>query len=380
MSISDAAIAALWEGKGDKNFQSAHTGSRNFWLALKLEKGIDVPYRRVLSVLRTIEDYALTQRRVFKFPRQNYNGVRGFFQVVQADSMHVYKYAGFSWILVLVDVYTTKCFARPLKSTQSNETIEAFKSIFSEAGLTPQRIETDRGSEYSGATKAFFHKQKIFWAPKISIHKACFSEFFIYKIRRTLSVKLRQHLTDDWPSLLPSVLQTINGRYASRIGGLKPSEISGPNDDWIVGQAVGEDKFSSPTYEQQEKNQKQALESKSSKYLHRGDYVYLDKKRSPFQKSDETQRLHELMIVDSVHCFNRPCLYKLRTLLDRPVPGLFYRPQLTLTKKPSVDQLFKVESATRPKYIKGVKHYWVKWLGWPDSYSQWVPESQIQRG
>ncbi len=202
MSITDKELRRLWSGE-DPTFHSAHSGSRNFWLALKIEKGIDIPYRRVLSVLRSIEDYAVTQRRVFKFPRQNYDSVRGYFQLVQCDSMVVYPYNGYSRILILVDVFSAKLFARPLKSAKAEETLAALKSIFNEAGEKPARIETDRGGEFAGPTKAYLQKEGIFWAPKISLHKSNFAEYAIYRIRLSLSIKLRQKLTEDWPSILP---------------------------------------------------------------------------------------------------------------------------------------------------------------------------------
>ncbi len=376
MSVSDEELKNLWSGN-DPTFHSAHSGSRNFWLALKVEKGIDVPYRRVLKVLRSIEDYAITQRRVFKFPRQNYNSVRGFFALVQADSMHIFPHNGYTRILILVDVFSAKLFARALKSGTAAETTDALKSIFAEAGTKPSRIETDRGTEFAKETKAYLKKERIFWAPKISLHKANFAEYMVYRCRLSLSIKLRQKLTDDWPSPLPSVVQSLNSRYLKRLGGLRPRDISSSSDDVLVTRQVGESRYSFPTYEEQEANQKKALASHSTKYLHRGDYVYVDKKREPFQKSDEVQKSHEVCIVDSVYCYRSPCLYRVRTLLDKPVAGYYYRPQLTLTTKPNLTDLFKVESASRPKLIKGVKHYWVKWLGWPDTYSQWVPESQI---
>ena len=28
--------------------------------------------------------------------------------------------------------------------------------------------------------------------------------------------------------------------------------------------------------------------------------------------------------------------------------------------------------------IHGVPHIWVKWLGWPDKFNQWVPEQDVR--
>jgi hypothetical protein len=41
-----------------------------------------------------------------------------------------YPYEGYNYALILVDVFSSKLFAEPLKTKQSKEIIEALKKIF----------------------------------------------------------------------------------------------------------------------------------------------------------------------------------------------------------------------------------------------------------
>ena len=81
----------------------------------------------------------------YKFPRRKYN-VNGYGELFEADIAEFYDYKGFTKLLVVVDVYTRKIFARPLKTKTTKEVQDAFRSIFQEAGI-PSYIGSDRKVE-----------------------------------------------------------------------------------------------------------------------------------------------------------------------------------------------------------------------------------------
>ncbi len=142
--VSDEDIASYWRGE-KKDFNGAWLGAVNFMHHLHTEKNIDVPLKRITRVLHSIPDYAVTTRRIFSFPRQNYNAVRSFFAVVQMDTLKMYNDHGWNYIAILVDVMSSKLFAKPLKSTGGAETLGAFRSILAEAKEVPEVLETDAG-------------------------------------------------------------------------------------------------------------------------------------------------------------------------------------------------------------------------------------------
>ncbi len=36
-----------------------------------------------------------------------------------------------------------------------------------------------------------------------------------------------------------------------------------------------------------------------------------------------------------------------------------------------------METVIKQKTVKGKKKFFVKWLGWPEKYNEWIDESQV---
>ena len=142
--VSDEEIASYWRGEKE-GFHGAWLGAVNFMHHLRTERNIDIPLKRITRILHSIPDYAVTTRRIFSFPRQNYHAVRSFFAVVQMDTLKMYNDRGWNYIAILVDVMSSKLFAKPLKTTGGGETLAAFRSMLSEAKEVPEILETDAG-------------------------------------------------------------------------------------------------------------------------------------------------------------------------------------------------------------------------------------------
>lgn len=72
-------------------------------------------------------------------------------------------------------------------------------------------------------------------------------------------------------------------------------------------------------------------------------------------------------------------IYKLEDIMDEPVKGTFYRYELQkiLTSK---DDVYKVEKVIRRRHLKGKQpEVLVKWVGWPDKFSSWVPKGSVKK-
>ena len=66
-------------------------------------------------------------------------------------------------------------------------------------------------------------------------------------------------------------------------------------------------------------------------------------------------------------------MYKLIDLMKSAVDGNFYREQLTKSPTPKSTDYFYVEKVLAKKKIKGVEHYFVKYLYYPDKFNQYIP-------
>ena len=64
---------------------------------------------------------------------------------------------------------------------------------------------------------------------------------------------------------------------------------------------------------------------------------------------------------------------------DRVI-GSFYEEYLVPFSPPLEDGEFKLDPSFKDfkrKKIQGVPYIWVKWLGWPSKFNQWVKEADV---
>ncbi len=70
-------------------------------------------------------------------------------------------------------------------------------------------------------------------------------------------------------------------------------------------------------------------------------------------------------------------LYSLKDLLGSPVPGYYYRTQLTKGSKPVAETFFRVEEILQSKTVRGEKMHFVKFLHYPAKFNRWILESDF---
>ena len=74
-----------------------------------------------------------------------------------------------------------------------------------------------------------------------------------------------------------------------------------------------------------------------------------------------------------------PIMFKLVDLMNDPVEGQFYRQQLTKSPPPKASDYFFVEKILGKKKIKGVEHFLVKYLFYPNKFNQYVPSANLKQ-
>ena len=74
--------------------------------------------------------------------------------------------------------------------------------------------------------------------------------------------------------------------------------------------------------------------------------------------------------------------YYLKDISDDKIIGSFYEEYLVPYIPPSQnDKMYRLDPAFegfRRKNIHGTPHIYVKWLGWPDKFNQWLPLRDVQ--
>ena len=177
-------IIKLWRKPG---FPGAFTGLTNFRTCLALNENIHISRNRLFHIMQEDPDFILETKQKRKQILRRHFITHGFGNVFQADIAEMPTVGKFKAFLCCVDLFSRRIFCVLLKSKAAKEVRQAFKKIFKTAGIRPQQIETDRGSEFVG-NKTFFHNEKIFYKIKVGKNKAAFAEHAI-KVGGSIFVK-----------------------------------------------------------------------------------------------------------------------------------------------------------------------------------------------
>lgn len=137
----------------------------------------------------------------------------------QADILFLPNDDGYKYALVVVDVYSRHCDARPLKTKDSEEVLNAFISIYNGEYLEkPYKLGVDPGTEFKGKVKKYMEEHKI-WLKvgKPGRHRQQALVEYKNKLiaqvlfkRMTAQELLTGVQSNEWVEDLPKVIRVIN--------------------------------------------------------------------------------------------------------------------------------------------------------------------------
>ena len=123
------------------------------------------------------------------------------------------------------------------------------------------------------------------------------------------------------------------------------------------------------------------LKNRKPTKFKKGQFVKLFRKKGAFTKGyaqNVTKEYFKIYHIDRKLSKDR---YYLKDLAGDKVIGSFYEEYLVLYKPPAEGAEYKVDpnhNDFRRKNIRGVPHIFVKWLGWPKKFNQWVPVNDVR--
>ncbi len=168
MGKQEAKILELWR---DPSFSGAFSGLANFQTCLEHEKNIHISRNNLLKILKKDRDYVLEMRKVPKKIKRRSMNTHGYGSTWQCDLGQLFEHNEFTSFLLCIDIYSRRIFCRKLKTKSKLEVQKAFKSIFTEANIRPEKLESDKGSEFT-SNKPFFKNQNIYFKVKGGANKA----------------------------------------------------------------------------------------------------------------------------------------------------------------------------------------------------------------
>jgi len=130
-------------------------------------------------------------------------------------------------ILVVIDVYTRKAWAKPVRSKEPVIVASALRQILNEMGPPPQIISSDKGNEFTGAVDQLFEEKGV-------THRVKGEKYdpnalaVVDRVIQSLKKRLAESLADDpgeWATRVHDVVRQYNATEHSTVYDA-PKEIS----------------------------------------------------------------------------------------------------------------------------------------------------------
>lgn len=285
--------------------------------------------------------------------------VQGVDQQWVADLVDMQKLSryngGNKYLLTIVDAFSKYAWVEPVHSKEDPKMRKAFSEVFKRsAPRLPQRLQTDKGTEFYNATVRNLLKDK-------GIHHFSTSgdakAGLVERFNRTLKSRMYRYFTAAntlrYIDILQKLVEGYNVSYHRSIK-RAPETVNSENEKevWKI------------LYGQTPRQAKTTL----SKV---GDHVRLSQLRQPFKKSYLQGWTEEVFEISRVIQSN-PITYKVRELDETPVEGTFYKEDL---QKVHIDDqtVWRVEKVLRRR---GDRLY-VQWKGWPSKYNSWIRRQDL---
>ena len=279
----------------------------------------------------------------------------GIDKIWAADLVEMQKYSkwnkGIKYLLMVIDVFSKYGWIVPLKDKKTENVSLAFDEIFKKSKRKPEKLWTDKGSEFiSKHFKDFLNRHNIMMYHTQNEEKSNVVE----RWNRTMKNKMWKMFSANnntvyWDKL-DKLLDDCNNRKHCSIK-ITPTEASKKGNEKQVFANLYKDEI--------------YLKPKKPKFSI-GDKVRLSKyKRRVFDKGYTPNWTEELFVIDKVN-LTKPVTYNVVDLLSEKVEGSFYEKELQKAKQ----QTFRIEKVVKRDNKK--KKALVKWKGYSDKFNSWV--------
>ena len=266
---------------------------------------------------------------------------------------------GMKYILTVIDVFSKKAWALPIKNKGEKEMLAAFQRLLKEANpRKPERLQTDAGKEFlNKEVQGFLKRQHIHHFVSNSDKKAAVVERFNRTIKSRIWTYFTAHQTRRYLDILPQVLEAYNNTHHRSIG-RAPNQVRKQDEAEIWVRLYGDGNKHAPRVSDAKK----------------GQMVRVSKVKGVFDKGYIPNWSEEHFLVESQRSNPRK-VFKLSDKGGEEIKGSWYPEEVQLIDK----NRYLIEKVIRKRTSKGVKELLVKWKGWPAKFNTWVPESDLER-
>jgi len=157
---------------------------------------------------------------IHRYARQNFErrkySMRGIADTLQADLIDMQSFQkenrGYRYILIVIDVFSKKAFAEPLKDKTAKTVAKAMENIFKQVGRRIRNLQTDDGREFFNNTmkELLARYNNINHYSTYTVKKASIVECLIRTIKRKLYIELTFNASNKWYTILKEIIDTYN--------------------------------------------------------------------------------------------------------------------------------------------------------------------------
>jgi transposase InsO family protein len=265
---------------------------------------------------------------------------------------------GYWMVLNCVDVFTRYAFAKPLKSKNAQDVLEAFKDICKESGRMPKFLYVDEGKEFKNKELDKWRKENdIGLYHTYSKQKSVIVERFNRTLRLIMMKWLTANNTHAWVDELPKFISDYNN---------------------IKHGAFKELKFS-PTEASLQENQRKVSEMWKMKLMKRhyviepkykvNDWVRINRIKGIFEKGADVNWSREVFLIIEIDNSKYPTVYHLQDRFGEKIKGTFYEQELLKAEHGDivlVDKVLKTRGKGKNKEL------FVSYLGYDSSHNSWI--------
>lgn len=300
--------------------------------------------------------YELHRNARKNFPRRSYV-MRGINDTFQADLVEMIPYEhenkGNRYILMVIDVFSKRAWAKELKNKTGEEVTKAMASIFADyPNNIPRNLHTDQGKEfYNHRFQSLMKKHGINHYSTYSPMKASIVE----RLNRTIMNKIWRQFSlqgsHNWLRNLQNVINEYNHSHHRTIQ-MKPIDVTKANEKDLL----------KSVYKRVEIPLNVNINKRSKFKVN--DHVRISKYKSIFEKGYTPNWSTEIFQISKI-LPTKPITYLLVDANKTRIKGCFYQYELQKVKNPKIYLIEKVLKR------KG-NELFVKWLGFDDTHSSWI--------
>ena len=230
----NAKLKKLYKTAGGSSFM---TGNANVLYKEYKEKKFKPPIklRDVKIFLSKQVPYTVHRNAREHFPRNRIH-VKFIGDVLSADLADLKTFKenndGYAYILCVIDCFSKKAYALPLKEKTAEETLKQFKKILKMINYKIHNLSVDNGGEFRKSFETFCKKSRINLYQVQGTMKNAIIERFILTFKSRIFRYIRDQGFHRWIDILPSIVESYN-KTPHRSIGMPPNDVSVDNSQHV---------------------------------------------------------------------------------------------------------------------------------------------------